>query len=1498
MHAVEECAEQVLGGIVVDDIAAGTPPDPCPCKMDGSVTYGSHGDGKRGADGWGCADMDEWHRRRGRDRVVQVRGAKSGSGFAVGPNLVLTATHLLGGERWVNVYVPAYDRELRGVSVATVGDLALVQVAARGESVWPALESLSVRFGRPDGDRPVPCLAMGYPRFQQRELGRGLEVLDGQIMPGTHANLDLLALDVRSWPPAASPESLPGAGLSGAVVLTARTRHVVGVISAQAMSHGNARLDVVPIGVGLRDSTFQVLLRGTVDDVEDVRHRPEFATMDEAVRYPYRSPPLAWIDQELLVPDYGVVKFIGRDDELSMLLDWCATDGLLSVAAISGDGGSGKSRLAAELCAVVRDRWGWDSGLVSRPLPDHLDVAHPTLAVVDYVEEVEHGALVRDLIEQFHPRRRGSKLRLLLLARSPVAEYWGEMQRHLRVPVGVPFSVHLAQGLAEQAERRRHAERAVADFAEVLGRPVPELPVVAAADYANPLLIHFTCLLAVHGESVDESSGADVRNQILSTWLNREQRRWREAQPGHRIDLTGDEIHDTIAFVTLAAPSRAELERCLQGLWLFSTADNRYVQRVAAWLGQLFDAGGDPLAVRPDLLAEQLIRSTPHLARVQDAANLFRRGQEDRTSRLTAAVRTPEHLPATSAEPDPTNELRAAVRRIARTPQLLVACDYDGTVAPIVADPSKALPLPESVAALRALAGLPQTTVAVISSRALRDLATLSRLPAEVHLVGSHGTEFDIGFGERLPPQIRWVRSRIAAELERIAAAHPGVRLVVKPASVALHLAEASQHAVEDIIEMIRTGPATWEGVTLTLGRDLIELSAVATGKGTAVERLRTQTSASAALFIGDDVTDEDAFGNLHGPDIGIKIGYGETKAPFRVRTALAATQVLGLLLEIRRSWLFGERVVPIERHTMLANGNTVALLTPEAKITWLCHPTPDSSAIFADLVGGGPAGHFSVVPERERPPLGQRYRPGTMTVETSWPGLTVTDWLEDPAATSPDSADGTRRSTLVRWLTGTGRVRLEFAPRFEFGQALTQLQPIGDDGLLVLGSTEPAALYAPNIEWEVVEDDGHETARAVVDLNGSLLLELRLGTFDLDAAKASAYLRRDTAERPWVDFARSLRLPSTGREAVQRSALTLRSLVHPVTGAILAAATTSIPHELGGVRNFDRRYCWLRDAAMTAGTLLDLGVPEAAEGLLDWIARCVERTSGHPERLHPVYHLDGRELGPAAVVDGLPGYAGSRPVRVGSLANRQFQSDIFGWVADLIAKVAVIRGGRQVRWQLLEAMVEAVRRRWHEPDHGLWEARLPVRHHVYSKAMCWMAVDRALHVVRRYAGEERPEWVELRDRIGLNVLEYGWHDHAESYTVAYGDEDIDASALWIGLSGLLPADDPRFLATVLRVEADLRSGPVVHRYHWDDALPGKEGGLHLCTSWLIEAYLRTGRRTDAEQLFLQMLDTVGPTGLMSEQYDPLAERGLGNHPSAYSHVGLIRSALLLDRMV
>lgn len=843
---------------------------------------------------------------------------------------------------------------------------------------------------------------------------------------------------------------------------------------------------------------------------------------------------------------------------------------------------------------------------------------------------------------------------------------------------------------------------------------------------------------------------------------------------------------------------------------------------------------------------------------------------------------TAESLPA---------ELRRTIVQLARTPRLLVACDYDGTLAPIVPNPNHARPSPESVGALRSLAALHETTTAVISGRALRDLATLSRLPAEVHLVGSHGSEFDVGFVHALDAAARELHRFLVDELEWMTTPVAGATLEIKPASVAVHVRRAGREDAARVLDEVRAGPATWEGVQVTDGKEVIELSVVRTDKGKAFGVLRRRASATAALFIGDDVTDETAFGRLTGPDVGIKVGQGETAAPYRIRDTNEVATVLALLLEERRTWQHGEQAVPIERHTMLSNGEQVALLTPDARVTWMCHPNADGGAVFADLLGGPSAGRFSIKPQRNGLPLGQRYQPNTMTVETRWSRLLVTDYL-----VHSDEGD---RTDLVRTISGAASASIEFAPRPEFGQVPVQLEAT-EQGLKVLGTSDPMVLRSPGVSWRITTDGMHATATAEVDTaDGDVLLELRCGTDDLGPSPTPDADRMLRANAWWSEWVRSLRLPDTQPDLIARSALTLRGLCNARTGAIMAAATSSLPEELGGVRNWDYRYCWLRDAAMSAHALVSLGSIGEAEAYLSWLHGVLATTSG-PERLHPLYTLHGTSLGPEAVIDTLPGYAGSRPVRVSNAANQQVQLDVFGPVVDLVAALTEARGKlTDEDWDMVCAMAEAVSRRWTEPDHGIWEERIRPRHHVYSKVMCWVTIDRAVRLGEAYGREVHPDWAELRSEIAAEVLTNGWKPDAAgghgAFTTAYDGDDLDAASLFVGLSGLIDPSDERFSATVTAVEAELRSGSTVYRYHRDDGLPGTEGGFHLCAAWMVEAYLLTGRSTEAQELFDQMVSAAGPTGLLPEEYDPIAERSLGNHPQAYSHLGLIRCAQLLS---
>jgi GH15 family glucan-1,4-alpha-glucosidase len=667
----------------------------------------------------------------------------------------------------------------------------------------------------------------------------------------------------------------------------------------------------------------------------------------------------------------------------------------------------------------------------------------------------------------------------------------------------------------------------------------------------------------------------------------------------------------------------------------------------------------------------------------------------------------------------------------------------------------------------------------------------------------------------------------------------------------------------------------------------VLELSVVHTDKGEALDILRHSAGATAALFVGDDVSAEEVFVRLSGPDLGIKVGAGVTRAAYRISGSPEVAAVLAYLYQERSAWLYGELPPPIERLSMLGNGQNVALITPDARVCWQCAPGPASAAVFAELLGGPAAGHFSVHPQRDTLPLGQRYLPGTMILETRWARLLVTDYLDQYPAPG--------RTDLVRVISGTVPAVVEFAPRPEFGQVAVQLKEL-PDGLLVLGTSEPMALRSPGVTWQIIEDGPQQSAYAVVqpEPDRPVVLEFRSGTADLSAHSLPEDQRRALAGTYWSEWLARLSLPAVRTALAGRSALTLRALCDSRTGAIMAAATTSLPETVGGVRNWDYRYCWLRDGAMTAQALVKLGSTDEAVAFLRWVHVVLDGLPG-PERLRPVYALDGSVIGPEAVIETLPGYAGSRPVRVGNLANQQVQLDVFGPVVELIADLADARDYLSAAdWQLVLAMCEAVARRWHEPDNGIWEARYAPRHHIHSKVMCWLAIDRALRISRDHGTEADPSWPALRDTIAADVLTRGWNDEVQAFTASYGSTDLDAASLYVGLSGLLDPADERFQATVSALEAELRSGCTVYRYLGDDGLPGAEGGFHLCTTWMIEAYLLTGRRADAEELFAQFVDTAGPTGLLPEEYDPIEERSLGNHPQAYSHVGLLRCAQLL----
>ena len=498
-----------------------------------------------------------------------------------------------------------------------------------------------------------------------------------------------------------------------------------------------------------------------------------------------------------------------------------------------------------------------------------------------------------------------------------------------------------------------------------------------------------------------------------------------------------------------------------------------------------------------------------------------------------------------------------------------MACNYGGTLSPLTSGPTAAAPLNNSVVALRALAALPHTHAAVISGRSLRDLAAVSRLPGAVHLVGSHGAEFDIGYVHGLSESCR-------------ADARTCVRAIAEKF-----------------------------GVYYTDNHSVIELTTVEPSKGRALEHLRSQLGVDAAMFAGDAPNDESALATLRGPNLEIRVGEGESVAAHRISSPEALAHLLALLFEMRRAWLFGEDAVDIERHSMLADGSSTALIAPDAKVCWMTHPLPDSGSLFAHILGGDPAGHFSVAPLKDSRLLGQRYVDNTNIVETRWAKMMVSDYLEP----SPDGI-----TQLVRVLSGSGTAKITFAPRPDYANAHFNME-IHGSAVHVVGTSDPIILYAAGVDFSLSPDGRRATAVAEVDLrNGPVVLTLRCGDTELftpdDAGEPSRRAAVAAVSRRWVT---SLELP-------------------------------------------------------TVKALVDLGSTPEAEGFLRWLDGILAQTPG-PEWLHPLYSVTGTPLATEATVESLPGYAGSRPVRIGNAADHQVQLDVFGPVADLIDSLSARNG-------------------------------------------------------------------------------------------------------------------------------------------------------------------------------------------------------------------------------
>ncbi|QEH35924.1 Trehalase [Aquisphaera giovannonii] len=576
-----------------------------------------------------------------------------------------------------------------------------------------------------------------------------------------------------------------------------------------------------------------------------------------------------------------------------------------------------------------------------------------------------------------------------------------------------------------------------------------------------------------------------------------------------------------------------------------------------------------------------------------------------------------------------------------------------------------------------------------------------------------------------------------------------------------------------------------------------------------------------------------------------------------------------------------------IEDYALIGDCQAAALVGRDGSIDWLCVPRFDSAACFAALLGTPEDGRWLVGPRGGEPRVRRRYREGTLVLETEFETDAGTVALIDfmpPRSEHPD---------LVRIVEGRrGRVpmRMELVIRFDYGSVVPWVRRV-EHGIAAIAGPDMLALrtdvpmHGENLHT-VADFEVAEGQRVAFDLTWHPSHRPRPA--EVDAARAL-----EEAESWWREWSGRCDVDGEWCEAVRRSLITLKALTYAPTGGIVAAPTTSLPECLGGVRNWDYRYCWLRDATFTLYALMLAGYRQEAAAWREWLLRAV---AGTPSRLQIMYGLAGERRLTEQQIPWLPGYEGSAPVRVGNGAWDQHQLDVYGEVIDALHQAR--RFGLEPdgdSWRFQRALMDFLESDWRRPDEGIWEVRGPRRQFTHSKVMAWVAFDRAVKGVEQ-AGLDGPvgRWRAIRDEIHAQVCAEGFDASLGSFVQSYGSKHLDASLLMMPLVGFLPATDPRVRGTVEAIERGLVTDGFVHRYRPDpgvDGLPPGEGTFLLCTFWLADCLALMGRRDDARAIFERLLAIRNDVGLLSEGYDPQARRMVGNFPQAFSHIGLINTA-------
>lgn len=581
----------------------------------------------------------------------------------------------------------------------------------------------------------------------------------------------------------------------------------------------------------------------------------------------------------------------------------------------------------------------------------------------------------------------------------------------------------------------------------------------------------------------------------------------------------------------------------------------------------------------------------------------------------------------------------------------------------------------------------------------------------------------------------------------------------------------------------------------------------------------------------------------------------------------------------------------------VIGNQRTAALVSRTGSIDWACFPRYDSPSVFARILDRQRGGHFRAAPV-ESGRTHQQYVVGTNILTTFFElerkrTLTVTDFL--PLGHYGSDPGGDTR--IVRRLQARGgpiEVALEAAPRFDYARTLPTWSVDGRTAV----ATAAADRLGFSSPWPWRSADGTLVASGTVEPGATLFTEVWWGDPPPAEPGPAALLGvTDSFWRGWISPPDSplRRVAARWHPWVERSELVLKLLSPAGSGVFVAAPTTSLPEAIGGTRNWDYRYVWLRDAAFTAQVFLLLGHIAEARDYVGW---AVDRVKGlAPDgELQVLYRVDGERPPPEEELSHLEGYEGSRPVRIGNAAADQRQLDIYGEILDCARLLAPIDPGFvRDRWPALELLADRVVELWAHPDQGLWEMRGPPAHHVHSKLMCWVALDRAIHLAENF-GRTEPvaKWRRTAEEIRAVVLSRGFDDGVGSFVQSFDRPVLDASVLRIPLTGFLPPDDPRVLQTIDAVEHGLGDGPFLRRYGAPDGFPEPEGAFLLCSFWLVEALARCGEMDRALVRWQGLLDAAGPLLLFSEEYDPAAHRPLGNYPQAFTHIGVLRAALAL----